>query len=72
MDTSRASNRHTLRNLAIFTLAILALGWLGLGLDALMGTPPPQGSGQLIWIISPLGGSFLLRGQSLSLFRRRK
>lgn len=61
MDTPAVDNRLTTRNVVIFTLAVLALGWLGLGLDALMGNPPSQGIGQLIWILSPLGVSFLLR-----------
>jgi membrane protease YdiL (CAAX protease family) len=50
------------RNLAIFTILVIALGWLGRLVDALMGsTSPQEGIGMLIWIISPLGVSFLLR-----------
>jgi len=52
---------HTARNLVIFTFLILTLPWLGRWLDSMMGSAPGEGIGTLIWIISPLGVSFLLR-----------
>ena len=62
MDTKSQSNKHTVRNLAIFTFLVIALGWLGRWLDSLMGSAPSQeGLGLTIWIIAPLGVSFLLR-----------
>jgi len=61
MDIQTQSNKHTGRNLAIFTFLVIALGWLGRWLDYLMGNTHSQGIGQLIWIIAPLGTSFLLR-----------
>ena len=61
MDTQSQSNRRTVRNLAIFTLLVIALGWLGRWLDSLMGSTASQGIGMAIWIISPLAISFLLR-----------
>ena len=54
-------NKRTIRNLAIFTFLVIALGWLGRLLDYLKGSAPGEGVGTLIWIISPLGVSFLLR-----------
>ena len=62
MDTQSQSNKHTVRNLAIFTFLVIALPWLGRGLDSLMGsTSSQEGLGLLIWIITPLAASFLLR-----------
>jgi membrane protease YdiL (CAAX protease family) len=62
MDTKTQSNKHTVRNLAIFTFLVIALGWLGRELDSLMGiTSSQEGLGLTIWIISPLVISFLLR-----------
>ena len=61
MDTQSQNNEHTVRNLAIFALLVIALGWLGRWLDSLMGSAPSQGIGVTIWIISPLAVSFLLR-----------
>jgi membrane protease YdiL (CAAX protease family) len=59
MNTQGQTNKHTVRNLAIFTFLVITMGWLGRWLDSLMGTSP--GIGQLVWIIAPLGVSFLLR-----------
>ena len=62
MDTQSQSNKHTVRNLAIFTFLVIALPWLGRGLDSLMGsTSSQEGLGLLIWIITPLAASVLLR-----------
>lgn len=62
MDTQSQNNKRTVRNLAIFTFLVIALGWLGRWLDSLTGsTSPQEGFGLLIWIISPLAVSFLLR-----------
>ena len=61
-DTRSQSNKRTVRNLAIFTFLVIALGWLGRWLDSLTeSTSPQEGFGLLIWIISPLAVSFLLR-----------
>jgi membrane protease YdiL (CAAX protease family) len=61
VDVPSRSHKHTVRNLAIFTFLVIALGWLGRCLDSMMGSAPGEGIGTLIWIISPLGVSFLLR-----------
>lgn len=62
MNTQSQNNTHTIRNLAIFTFLVIALGWFGRWLDSFMGSAPSQGIGITIWIITPLGVSFLLRG----------
>jgi len=49
------------RNVLIFTIAVLALGWIGRWTDAATGAAPGAGPGMLIWIASPLVVSFLLR-----------
>ena len=61
MNTKSQNNKHTIRNLAIFTFLVIALGWLGRWVDAVMGSTSSEGIGMLIWIIAPLGVSFLLR-----------
>jgi membrane protease YdiL (CAAX protease family) len=55
-------NNRTIRNLIIFTLVVLASGWLGRWVDGLTNSPSAQqGLGMLIWIAAPLVVSFLLR-----------
>jgi hypothetical protein len=61
MNDQHLRNRRTLRNLSIFTTLVLASGWLGRGLDALMGNPSAESLGMLLWILMPLGVSLLLR-----------
>lgn len=53
---------RTIRNLVIFTVVVLASGWLGYGLDKLMNNPSgQQGLGLLLWLITPLITALLLR-----------
>jgi membrane protease YdiL (CAAX protease family) len=61
LDTTSQSNKHTVRNLAIFAFLVIALGWLGRWLDSLMGSTSSEGLGITIWLIAPFGVSFLLR-----------
>lgn len=61
MNKPNQSKRTTIRNLAIFILFVLASGWLGRGLDELMGNPSAESLGMLVWIIMPLAVSLLLR-----------
>jgi membrane protease YdiL (CAAX protease family) len=61
MNIQDQSNRTTIRNLVIFTTIVLAIGWIGRGLDLLMGDPASEGLGILLWIASPLVLSLLLR-----------
>jgi membrane protease YdiL (CAAX protease family) len=53
------NNKRTIRNLIIFTILVLASGWLGRWVDTLTGSTSSEGMG--IWIIAPLVISFLLR-----------
>jgi membrane protease YdiL (CAAX protease family) len=55
------NSRTTIRNLVIFTIVVLAIGWIGRGLDVLMDKPSSEGLGMLLWIITPLGACLLLR-----------
>jgi membrane protease YdiL (CAAX protease family) len=56
------TERRTVRNLIIFTILVLASGWLGRWVDGITASPSPQqGLGMLIWIAAPLVISFLLR-----------
>ncbi|MCE9646604.1 MAG: CPBP family intramembrane metalloprotease [Chloroflexi bacterium] len=54
--------KRTFRNLTIFTVAVLASGWIGVGLDKLTNNPPGQpGPGMLFWLVFPFLTSLLLR-----------
>ncbi len=61
MNIHNQSKTTTIRNLVIFTTIVLAIGWIGRGLDLLMGNPSSEGLGILLWISMPLVTSLLLR-----------
>jgi len=61
MNIQNQRNRTTVRNLIIFIIVVLAIGWIGRGLDVLMDNPASEGLGILLWLIMPLGASLLLR-----------
>ena len=61
MDIQTQNKTRTIRYLGIFILLILASGWLGRGLDVLMGNPSAESLGMLVWIVTPLVVSLLLR-----------
>jgi len=61
MKIQERSNRNTIRNLLIFTVVVLASGWVGRGLDMLMGNPSGESLGMLLWLITPLAACLLLR-----------
>ncbi|MTI68363.1 MAG: CPBP family intramembrane metalloprotease [Firmicutes bacterium] len=51
----------TIRNLIIFTVVVTASGWIGRGLDILMGNPSKDSLGMLLWLIIPFIISLFLR-----------
>jgi len=61
MNIKNQSNRTTVRNLTIFIIVVLAIGWIGRGLDILMGNATSESLGMLLWLITPIGISLLLR-----------
>ena len=61
MNIKSQTNRTTIRNLVIFIIVVLAIGWMGRGLDVLMGSPASEGLGILLWLVTPLAASLLLR-----------
>jgi len=61
MKLQNLERKRTARNLVIFTVVVLASGWLGYGLDRLMNNPPEQQLGLLLWLITPLITVLLLR-----------
>ena len=61
MNIQNQSNRTTIRNLVIFTTIVLGIGWIGRGLDVMMGNPSTEGLGILLWLVTPLAVSLLLR-----------
>jgi membrane protease YdiL (CAAX protease family) len=58
---ARAGGRTTLRNLAIFTVVVLASGWIGRGVDVLLGSTGQETLGLLLWLVTPFPVSLLLR-----------
>ncbi len=54
-------NKKTRRNLAIFTVAVIASGWAGFGLDLLIGEASGETPGMLLWLTLPLITMLLLR-----------
>ena len=61
MKLQNPEHKRTVRNLVIFTVVVLASGWLGYGLDRLMNNPPEQQLGLLLWLMTPLITALLLR-----------
>lgn len=61
MNIQHQNNKKTVRNLAIFTIVVLTIGWIGRGLDVLMNNPSTAGLGIILWIATPLVTSLLLR-----------
>ena len=55
------NKKTTIRNLIIFTMFVIASGWLGRALDVLMGSPSVDSLGMLVWLVIPLVVSLLLR-----------
>jgi len=55
------NKKTTIRNLIIFTIAVVASGWLGRGLDVFMGSSSKDSLGMLFWLVLPLVVSLLLR-----------
>lgn len=51
-----------MRNSIIFIVAMIAFGWIGWLIDGMPTTATETGLGMLLWILSPLIVSFLLRG----------
>ncbi|MEI7771610.1 MAG: CPBP family intramembrane glutamic endopeptidase [Chloroflexales bacterium] len=63
MNLQERDRTRTVRNLVIFSVVVLASGWLGYGLDRLMDAPTGQpGLGMLLWLVLPLITALLLRG----------
>ena len=61
MNIQTQGSKTTVRNLAIFTVLILASGWVGHGLDVLLRSPASESPGMLLWIVTPLVVTLLLR-----------
>lgn len=61
MNSQNQNNKHTVRNLAIFTFLVIPLGWIGWLIYFIGGDEKSHELGLLIFIISPIGASFLLR-----------
>ena len=61
MDGKSQSSEHAVRNLVIFIVAVLAVGWVGRALDVMIGSPASEGPGMLLWLVLPAGIALLLR-----------
>jgi len=54
--------RRTVRNLAVFTVVVLSIGFVGRALDVQMGAEGEESLGMLIWLVVPTAMALLLRG----------
>lgn len=61
LDTKNQNEKRTIRNLTIFSVTVLAVGWIGHWFDILMGNPSSDSLGMLLWIITPLAACIFLR-----------
>ncbi|MBN1693857.1 CPBP family intramembrane metalloprotease [candidate division WOR-3 bacterium] len=61
MNKLNQNKKITIRNLSIFAIVVLSIGWIGHGLDVLMKNPSSESLGMLLWIVTPLGACILLR-----------
>jgi hypothetical protein len=61
VNTHNQATGTTVRNLAIFISVVLAVGWIGRGLDILMRNPASESFGMLVWLVAPVAVSLLLR-----------
>lgn len=62
MNDSRQRDRSTIRKVLIFAFIAISIGWIGRGVDSLMGTPVgEEGVGQLLWIVAPLATALFFR-----------
>lgn len=62
MNYSRQRDRSTIRKVLIFAFIAISIGWIGRGVDSLMGTPVgEEGVGQLLWIVAPLATALFFR-----------
>jgi hypothetical protein len=59
MKTSKPS--RTKRNTLIFTVGVLAAGWIGRLIDMAGDADPRQGPGLLLWILAPVVTGLILR-----------
>ncbi|MBN2171947.1 MAG: CPBP family intramembrane metalloprotease [Candidatus Krumholzibacteriota bacterium] len=63
MNASRGGDGRIGRNVAIYSILVIGLGWLGRWVDAATGCAPGEGPGMAVWIAAPLVASFALRLQ---------
>ena len=59
---SDVNRRTTLRNVAIFTVAVWSVGWIAAALQSRIDDASAQGLGLLLWLVTPLAMVLLLRG----------
>lgn len=61
MRARTQTDRTTVRNLVIFSAVALASGWIGRGLDVLMGSTAAESLGMGLWLVVPPAACLLLR-----------
>lgn len=54
MNTKHQNQRRTIRNIVIFIIVVLAIGWIARELDIAMGNPNIQIMPGTDWLISPM------------------
>lgn len=61
MDNLNPAQKVTFRNLIIFTIVALSIGWIGHGLDIILGNPSQNSIGMFLWIVTPLATCLFIR-----------
>ena len=59
---SDVNRRTTLRNVALFTVAVWSVGWIAAALQSRIVDPSARQLGLLLWLVTPLATVLLLRG----------
>lgn len=61
VSKKNAARKRTIRNLIIFSVAVIASGWIGAAVNSVLGLTGQDNLGMLVWIVVPLGTSLVLR-----------
>jgi len=62
IDAMTDTKRRTIRNLIIFTLVVLASGWIGHTVNGFQYVPEDDNLGMLLWLVAPMVAMLVLRG----------
>ena len=61
MNNQSQGKRQIIRNLIIYIIIVVGIGWIALWINGNVADESSQGPGMLLWLVAPLAASFLLR-----------